>query len=339
MGLLRKLVKNPVRGLAAVASGGQSEVTLAARDVLMNAITPKVPGADTGATATSDAQLRLQEGQANLLQELVESSKQTRADAAALSEEAKKEAEAGRKRDAIFTPLLLKSLGYSGEFDADGNLSGIRQLTEEELVSQMSPLEKQQYQVAQELSSRQLKALRGELEVDPALTKDIERNRAILEEQLSRTLGPNWQQTTVGQQAFQDFQERATRITDSARRGEISQGVSLISSALDNTGKVASAGRIGAAESVAEAPFSKNLARKTAALAPTANAAAASFPLLSAFTQAQSPFQGDKAIAANLTMQHNQQQFEANQARSNFVKDLFGTAVGVSTSIATKKFA
>jgi hypothetical protein len=328
------LFKNLAKAATAIGTGGTSLLVEKGEKKLFGAITPKTANADLSGAQTTPEQAKLQEGQAKLLDELVSSMKQNRTDSAAVSEEAKKAAEAGKKRDAIFTPLLLKSLGYNGSFDGDGNLSSISKMSEEDLVGQMSPLEKQQYQVAQEMSARQLKALRGELDVDPALTADIQNNQAILEETLSRTLGPNWRNSTVGNAAFNDFQEHATSIIESARRGEIAQGVGLISTSLDNVAKTNSfqTGTLNAAASVAESPFSNNLARKTAALQPNINAINGSMPLLTGFTQAQLPFSVDKEIAAKAAMQGADQEFAANQSKSNFVKDLFGTVLGAGTS-------
>lgn len=282
-------------------------------------------------------QSNLQDQQAGLLQQMAEATKQQTEASTKLTNQALKDAEAAKKRDAIFTPMLLESLGFSGAFDPEGNLTGITKMSEEQLVAKMSPLEKQQYNIAQESSARQLKALRGELPVDPALERDVQKNKDILTESLSRTLGPNWAATTVGQQAMQSFQETSTRIYEGARRGEIVQGSALVSSALSNVSGMSSAGttRTAAAASVADQSFANNLNRMNAALQPRANAISGSQGLLTSYTTAQNPYIASQEMFAKQNMQQQQQDFLSSQSKNNFVQGLLGLAAGGAVSYAS----
>lgn len=71
------------------------------------------------------------------------------------------------------------------------------------------------------LNERTLKALRGELEVDPALERDIREQRETLQERLRQQLGAGFETSTPGTEALNRFEESATILRDQARRGQL----------------------------------------------------------------------------------------------------------------------
>lgn len=245
-----------------------------------------------------------------------------------------KDIEESRQRDRLFTPLMLESLGFKGEFDPEGNLTNVSRFSEEELVGRMSPLEKMQYEIAQEQSKRQLKALRGELDVDPALTEEIEKNEKLLRESLSRALGPNYEKSTVGQQALQDFTERATRITEGARRGEIAQGTTLLSSALANNEATrgAGTGRVAGAIDTFNVPAANRAAMQMNALQPGSVVQGTGVSLLSSYATAQQPYQFNRQLGVQQQMQRQDQNFQRKMANLDFAAQLFGASVGAAAS-------
>ena len=99
-----------------------------------------------------------------------------------------------------------------------------RKMTEQEKIAGMSPTEKGAYDILGLQQERQIKALKGELPVSPALEAEIEKQKAGLIENLSGRLGPNWQTSTAGIQTMSEFNKTAGLLREEARRGEIAQG-------------------------------------------------------------------------------------------------------------------
>lgn len=276
----------------------------------------------------------LQNRQEETLQVMQEGFLEQNALARRVTESQLEDIEASRERDRLFTPLMLESLGFKGEFDPGGNLSGITRFSEEELVGRMSPLEKMQYEIAQEQSKRQLKALRGELDVDPALTEEIQKNEKLLRESLSRALGPNYEKSTVGQQALQDFTERATRITEGARRGEIAQGTTLLSSALANNEATrgAGVGRVAGAIDTFNVPAANRSAAQVNAMQPGSVVQGTGVSLLSSYATAQQPYQFNRQLESQERMQRRDQSFARRMANLDFASQLFGASAGAAAS-------
>lgn len=71
------------------------------------------------------------------------------------------------------------------------------------------------------LNERTLKALRGELEVDPALERDLREQKETLQGRLQQQLGAGFETSTPGIEALQRFDESAEILRSQARRGEL----------------------------------------------------------------------------------------------------------------------
>jgi len=71
------------------------------------------------------------------------------------------------------------------------------------------------------LQQRTLKALRGELEVDPALERNIKEQGTTLRDRLRQQLGSGYETSTPGMEALQRFDESANVLRSEARRGEL----------------------------------------------------------------------------------------------------------------------
>lgn len=130
-------------------------------------------------------------------------------------------------------PYYLESMGYqldpySGEGEAFK--VGDQQYS---LSKVEDPLSEQNKQIALESGERSLKALRGELDVDPAVTQDLQRQRETLEEELLRRLGPGWATSDAGQRAIQEFDRNATTINYGVRHGEMTGAQAMSMTAED----------------------------------------------------------------------------------------------------------
>ena len=165
-----------------------------------------------------------------------------------------------------------------------------RRMTEEESIAAMSPTEKGAYDILGLQQERQIKALKGELPVSPALEAEIEKKKAGLIENLSGRLGPNWQTSTAGIQTMSEFNKTAGLLREEARRGEIAQG----------------AGQTLAGQ---EAQQGAALAKQTA----YGNYANRMLPLTGAATDAMQPYQYYAGLQ-NQAAQYNAQASAAQQA-------------------------
>jgi hypothetical protein len=165
----------------------------------------------------------------------------------------------GQEEIKNLQPFLFESMGLTPEYDENGVLTGLAPMAEEALMAKMTPLERDQYQVAKETSARQLKALRGEVDLDPMLEKELTDQETMLRESLSRRLGPNWEDSTAGIQSMSKFREMSSRVRESSRLEILGQGQGLLSSALSNIAGM-TAGKTGTAATIPTLPFQPTLA-------------------------------------------------------------------------------
>ena len=82
-------------------------------------------------------------------------------------------------------------------------------------------LQTQQNEITGMMQERTLKALRGELPVDPAIERWITEGRATLQDQLRANLGTGFETSTPGIQALSEFDKRANEIRSAAQRDAI----------------------------------------------------------------------------------------------------------------------
>ena len=115
----------------------------------------------------------------------------------------------------ILTPLLFTQAGIDAEFDSEGNLISV---TEDPDAESRRTLRSE----IEELSlGKQLAALKGEGEIDPALTRAFDEGEAVLREALLKQLGPGFETSTPGIEALANFQQRKTETEFGARRGDL----------------------------------------------------------------------------------------------------------------------
>ena len=116
-------------------------------------------------------------------------------------------------------PFLLQSMRLME--DDEGNL---RRMTEDEYYGSLNEMEQGQYDLTIQAQERMAKAYAGELDVSPALEKQLGQSEEQLEAAMSAKLGPDWQTTTSGMQAKAQFDESASLIREEVRSGIISSG-------------------------------------------------------------------------------------------------------------------
>ena len=127
--------------------------------------------------------------------------------------------------------LFYQMAGYNVEFDETGKIipGSLRVQTEEERVANMSPLEKQNYDIAVETASLNLRALKGELDISPALEEDLMKQRQQVMEVASRR-GSNVEQALI------EFDAKANMVREEARRGIMTTASGLLSNTTGITG-------------------------------------------------------------------------------------------------------
>ncbi len=101
-------------------------------------------------------------------------------------------------------------------------------LSAEEQNALLTPEQIKEKQLTSEYQDLQLKAMKGEMPISPALEEEIANRRATMENTLSQKLGPNWQTTTPGIQAMKAFDEAASLTREEARRGQVVQGAGIL---------------------------------------------------------------------------------------------------------------
>jgi hypothetical protein len=120
----------------------------------------------------------------------------------------------------LFAPFLYKQAGLKPRYDG-GKIVGF-----EEIPDELDPLRKD---IEKGYLERSQKALKGELDVDPALERGIAESRQSLEQSLAQQLGPGYATSTPGVQALAEASSRANELRASARRGEmtLAEGLGL----------------------------------------------------------------------------------------------------------------
>lgn len=167
----------------------------------------------------------------------------------------------GQQQQQMLFPILAEQMGLAVKFDASGNIISAAQTPEskrmEDLGTQVlektladllreDPLQARQEkildlqlrQLEEEmdpttpegmrnkeietlLGERTLKALRGELEIDPALERDIAKQGDTLRDRLRSQFGPGWETSSPGIEAMQAYEEGANVLRHQARKGEL----------------------------------------------------------------------------------------------------------------------
>jgi hypothetical protein len=116
-----------------------------------------------------------------------------------------------------------------------GLLSAELELTQKSLAMMNEYIDREPTELEQKLENISLlqaerteKALRGELPVSEGTQQRYEEEKGNLQERLSRKVGSGWEESTPGIQAMGEFEKRWGALMDAERRGEISQGSSLL---------------------------------------------------------------------------------------------------------------
>jgi hypothetical protein len=121
--------------------------------------------------------------------------------------------------EEAISPYLAELSGYRKLTDSSGKIS-YQKLTAEEKYALLNPDEKLSYDVQKAASERLLKAVKGELSIDPAFDDEYSRRKVSLQEDLIRQgLTPG---DTGYNEAVADFEAEMALARQNIRYGEMS---------------------------------------------------------------------------------------------------------------------
>lgn len=236
---------------------------------------------------------------------------------------------------------LFRQAGLKPTYDESGTLTGLDSMGEDELTAGMTPLQLGQYQIAKQTTQKQLDALAGKFDMDPALTKSLDNQQTELEAVLQQKLGPNYMRSTAGIQAMNSFNESKTRIQESARLSWLQTGQGLVSTALQNEQAVkqaqqaSTAGTAGAGASLRQigitAPLSANPLNRP--VNPAEMGGVLSTLLTPATAGGAAAYQGYQNVLAPMNRQTEQQNQMALLQRQAELQDTGSPWSGVLTGL------
>jgi len=118
-----------------------------------------------------------------------------------------------QQQNKILLPFLAEQEGFDITQDEFGNIASI--------AKRADPDAELQKQIQRELNQRSLKALRGELPVDPGLERDLASQRQQLENKLAGQFGPGYSTSSPAIEALQRYDESANILREGARTGQL----------------------------------------------------------------------------------------------------------------------
>ena len=117
------------------------------------------------------------------------------------------------RAQSLLSPYLFREAGVKPIYDAQGRMTGF-----EEVPDELGGLRKG---IEKSFLERSQAALEGKLPVNPALLRDIERQRTTLRERYRRNLGPGFETSTPYEEAQREQEESIEAILEGARRGDL----------------------------------------------------------------------------------------------------------------------
>lgn len=130
-----------------------------------------------------------------------------------------------RTEEELFRPEFYRSQGYT----LDAATGQYRKMSEEERLAGMNPEEKSAYTIQSLANERTLKAMKGELAIDPAVEQDIASSEQTTRAELAAQLGTGYEVSTPGMKRLEEMKAKANALRSQLRHGEISMAEGLVS--------------------------------------------------------------------------------------------------------------
>ena len=118
-----------------------------------------------------------------------------------------------RQQNKILLPFLAEQEGFDVTVDNEGIITSI--------TKRDDPDRARREEIQRLLDERSLKALKGELPVDPGLERDLASQRQTLENKLAAQFGPGYSTASPAIEALQRYDESANILREGARTGQL----------------------------------------------------------------------------------------------------------------------
>jgi hypothetical protein len=118
-----------------------------------------------------------------------------------------------QQQNKVLLPFLADQEGFSITQDANGNILSISKKDD--------PLAAQAKEIQGLLQERSLKALKGELPVDPGLERDLASQKEQLRNKLASQFGPGFETASPAIEALNRYDESANILREGARTGQL----------------------------------------------------------------------------------------------------------------------
>lgn len=140
----------------------------------------------------------------------------------------------GYQQQQKMMPFFAKQAGFTLKYDKKGNIIGADPIVD--------PLAEQNKEIQAKLNQRTLDALNGNLPVDPALERDLQKQETTLRERLGSQFGPGYETSTPGSDTLGEFFKTSEGLRSAARTGQLtlSEQLGLSRSEADRAGQAQS---------------------------------------------------------------------------------------------------
>jgi len=125
----------------------------------------------------------------------------------------KKIVEQQQAQNKILLPFLAEQEGFDVELDDAGNIKSIKR--------KFDPDEAKRKELESGFLDRSLKALKGELPVDPALERSLGSSEEALREKLQAQFGAGYETSSPAIETLQQFRESSEILREGARTGQL----------------------------------------------------------------------------------------------------------------------
>jgi len=152
-------------------------------------------GGDSAVPQPSAAEVALQQAQASLLQQQTQ----------IIQEQ--------RDQQKILLPFLAEQEGFDVEMNENGTIKAIKKKAD--------PEDAKRKELESMYLDRSLKAMRGELELDPALEESLKTGEQQLREKLQSQFGPGYETSSPAIESLGQFMRSSEILREGARTGQL----------------------------------------------------------------------------------------------------------------------
>jgi len=244
-------------------------------------------GGDSAVPQPSAAEIALQEAQAHMLEQQTQ----------IIQEQ--------RDQQKILLPFLAEQEGFDVEMNENGTIKSIKKKD--------NPEDAKRKELEGMYLDRSLKAMRGELELDPALEESLKTGEQQLREKLQSQFGPGYETSSPAIETLGQFMRSSEILREGARTGQLT-----LSEQLGITREQ-------------QEQFSRGSsmdALRGSAIGDPMSFAGAFGQAARGYGQAQVPY-----------LQHRQMQAQSNSASSDRLYKLLGAGIGAGGQIGAAYFS